>query len=358
MASGLVALEKNFVSVSQQLVKLPGKKGSLGMTGLQTVYQNLLLMTLRDQLLFDGAYASDIDEMVVRFQAILDFIHQNTPEDPRFKKVYLEVQEPARSIRTSCKQYQRSSGSTEERYALLEDTLDHVYDHVGISFELIPRPSEAPILKATSASFQPGESFLLDGQFNFSDVRIFVPVLSDRPVAPPTDAKRPPADRATLVKELIARGDDATENEKHFAYQLALRYAPDDEAIKSKLTGPKGFSMSDAQLKKLDLAISKTTPDDYRGWAKPTPEMEVTELRLLLDKQLAGNLSYMSASVQGMKALLLVSDPDRTVEEVISMYGPPTNDKTRRGTRILTYGRIRLIDDSKGKVILVLMSRN
>jgi hypothetical protein len=66
----------------------------------------------------------------------------------------------------------------------------------------------------------------------------------------------------------------------------------------------------------------------------------------------------MSASVQGMKALLLVSDPDRTVEEVISMYGPPTNDKTRRGTRILTYGRIRLIDDSKGKVILVLMSRN
>lgn len=162
------------------------------MGGIQAVYQNLLLMTLRDQLLFDGAYASDIDEMVVRFQAILDFIHQNTSEDPRFKKVYLEVQEPARSIRTSCKEYQRSSGSTEERYSLLKDSLDHVYDHVGISFELISRPSEAPILKATSATFRPGESFLLDGQFNFSDVRIFVPA---QPVEPVERAglREPPA---------------------------------------------------------------------------------------------------------------------------------------------------------------------
>lgn len=175
MSSGLNATEKALAGVSEKLAKTPDRKTPLKMVNLQAIYQNLMLMNLRDQLLFDGAYQDDLDALMVRYQALLDFMKQSTSEDPRFKKLYLQISEPAAAIRRTCKAFQASGGSTMERYILLADTLNHIYRQAGISFGLTGRASGAPTLKVTSTSFRAGEPFIFDASFTFSKVRIFKP---------------------------------------------------------------------------------------------------------------------------------------------------------------------------------------
>jgi hypothetical protein len=168
--------------------------------------------------------------------------------------------------------------------------------------------------------------------------------------------ERSSADRNTLIKALVARGDAAPEGAKHFAYQLVLRYAPDDEAVERKLVGPTRFSMSNAEIAQMQFAISNTSSEDFGGWPKSTTEMETVELRLLLDEKISGDLRFTTGSIRGMTARIMMSRPDRTIDEVLSKYGPPTSEKKRGDSRVLTYGRIRLIGNSAGKVICVLMS--
>ena len=52
---GVKALEETLVSISGQLAKAPGKRSRLTIGRLQALYQDLMLMVLRDKLLFNGA---------------------------------------------------------------------------------------------------------------------------------------------------------------------------------------------------------------------------------------------------------------------------------------------------------------
>ena len=175
MTSGLDATEKALADVSEKLAKTPDRKTPLKMINLQAIYQNLMLMNLRDELLFDGAYEDDLDAQMERYQAVLDFMKQSTSEDPRFRKLHLQISEPAGAIRRRCKAFQASGGSTMERYILLADTLNHIYRQAGIKFGLTGKASEAPTLTVTSTTFRDGESFIFDAAFTFSKVRVFTP---------------------------------------------------------------------------------------------------------------------------------------------------------------------------------------
>jgi hypothetical protein len=168
-------VEKAFVSISKQLDKKPGGKFDLGIGNLQSLYQDLMLTVLRDKLLFHGAYTAEMDNLLRRFQAVMDFMQASTSDDPRFKKVYRAVIGSAEGIRAAWTKYRASDKSTGDRYALLRETLGQMYRNVGISFEIVPHAPKAPGLKATSVSFKPGESFLLDGDFTFSNVKVFTP---------------------------------------------------------------------------------------------------------------------------------------------------------------------------------------
>jgi len=194
------ALEKAFVSLSKQLAARQGKKTRLTIGNLQMLYKGLMLNVLRDKLLFDGSYTKQLDLLMRRFQACLDFMLESTSEDPRFKKVYRKLAEPADAIRVACKKYHESSKNATERYALLTGTLGQMYKKVGISFGLIPRPSGAPVLFAASRLLPPGQSFLLDGAFTFSNVKQFTPH-NDRTRVHPTPVSR--RDAATVDGKLI-----------------------------------------------------------------------------------------------------------------------------------------------------------
>jgi len=173
------ALEKAFVSISRQLAAKPNRKPRLTIVKLQILYQGLMLNVLRDKLLFNGAYTKQLDPLTKRFQAIMDFMLESTSEDPRFKKVYREVTKRIEDIRIACQKYHKSGKSAKDRYAVLTGTLDRMYKKVGISFKLIFRSSKAPILNIRSGLLAPGESFLMDGDFIFSNVKQFTPY-SDR----------------------------------------------------------------------------------------------------------------------------------------------------------------------------------
>ncbi len=173
--SGLSATEEAIAGVSKQLAAMKGKEASVNMVNLQAIYQNLLIMTLRDQLLFEETYKDEVEAMIVRFQSVLDFINQSTSTDPRFKKVHADVKKSANAIRKSCKVYQASDGSTKNRYTMLNATLCHIYEHAGITFLLATPPGKEPVLTAISKKFPSSESFILDGSFLFSKVKVFTP---------------------------------------------------------------------------------------------------------------------------------------------------------------------------------------
>lgn len=177
-----------------------------------------------------------------------------------------------------------------------------------------------------------------------------------RPPSDRSDSQQgQPTARTALIQALVASGDAAPEGDRHFAYQMALRYAPNDSSIKDKLSGPTNFNASNEELKQMQSAIFDSHSDDYGNWPEPTAEMESTELRILVDRKLVGNLRSSSASIQGKTALLMLHAPQRTVADVLSEYGTPSADQTRGDIRILTYGRIRLLGNAAGEVQTVLV---
>ena len=173
LVSSISMLEKTFVSISEQLAESPNAKNQVGISNLQTIYHNLILMVLRDQLLFNGAYSEEVDVLLERFQAILDFVKESTAQDPVFSKLHRNVVQNAKSLRNTCKQYQASDKSTTRRYVLLRDALTNLYMDVGIEFGLVKTPDDVIVLSATSSVFESGESFSLDGSFIFTDVKVF-----------------------------------------------------------------------------------------------------------------------------------------------------------------------------------------
>jgi hypothetical protein len=76
--------------------------------------------------------------------------------------------------------------------------------------------------------------------------------------------------------------------------------------------------------------------------------MEITNLQMLLDERLVGDLRYSSLVGKGEKnesafgVFLFLHKPSLSIEQVLQTYGEP---QSRHSDNILTYGRLRIIGE-------------
>lgn len=168
-----------------------------------------------------------------------------------------------------------------------------------------------------------------------------------------------PANASKLVATLVARGDAAQAKDKnaaYLAYSFAARYAPDDDSLKDKIKalGPQGLLLTQAEIDRSQRAIRQAFDEDLVEWPDPAPQVDGLELRILTDRRLVGNLRHTKLGLKGATVNVFLSQPTLTVAQARSVLGKPSAErKTRRGSAVLTYGRLRLIGGSSNIIALV-----
>ncbi|MGA2061240.1 MAG: hypothetical protein ABSG67_12210 [Thermoguttaceae bacterium] len=174
-------------------------------------------------------------------------------------------------------------------------------------------------------------------------------------IPPPPQSTEALTENQKLLAALVARANETDTNSKHFIYELALRYIPGDAEMLAKLGNiPGGIVLTDEERQQVGGAIDMILTEDpaqqvyYVKWPKPIDKMEITELQILLDKDLVGGLRYTNFNLQGVTAHIFVAKPKATVSQVLERYGKPSEERKTS----LTYGSIRLIVDN-GRVVAV-----
>jgi hypothetical protein len=80
----------------------------------------------------------------------------------------------------------------------------------------------------------------------------------------------------------------------------------------------------------------------------------VTELRILTDTQLVGNLHYASFDSDMGRVAIFVSSPSVDITAISKRYGRASVEKTDKDSlRYIAYGRVRLVADPSGKIVVV-----
>jgi hypothetical protein len=180
-----------------------------------------------------------------------------------------------------------------------------------------------------------------------------------------------PKDRAELLALLVKKGD---ENPKTawYPYSLAVRFAPQDQAIDAKFNGAGGWkaarryttainddgllgeNFNEIMKRTGEVVGACSTSDLQAAFPTPTAEMELTNLKMLMDEKLVGDLRYTSLAGQEVESkqpfavFLFLANPGRTTEDIVKIHGEP---QEKRSNSVLTYGRIRIIGDKAGQVI-------
>lgn len=203
------------------------------------------------------------------------------------------------------------------------------------------------------------------------------------------------AEKAAMVSTLVQRGDQAlSQNQQAVAwwcFRFASWYSPGDPGIttrfeslpnywKRPLSLDEAMTLLQPSVSRLTAAtaVTETTGSPLgtglnEAFSIPAVSDDLTtdvlNLRMLLDTRLAGSLRCEMFSEQvregrdRQRQQVVVSDPpiwflttsSINLDEVRQRYGPPsTNKKYERGAEVFTYGRVRLIGDKQGQILLVL----
>lgn len=166
-----------------------------------------------------------------------------------------------------------------------------------------------------------------------------------------------------LIADLVAIGDAAFAKEKQsaqWAYSFAALFAPNDLDIRKKKQAVGGwtFNASSAERSQMNSAISQLNADNWKPWSDPNPEMATVELRMVLDKQLVGDLHYADFRKAGVWGLVFTAKPVLLISEVKERYGKPSAEtKGGDGSVLVSFGRFRLAADKSGHVSGVFFSR-
>mmetsp|Transcript_4260 Transcript_4260/g.9058 ORF Transcript_4260/g.9058 Transcript_4260/m.9058 type:complete len:480 (-) Transcript_4260:86-1525(-) len=196
-------LEATMKSLSEQVVKILGvgegarmirkKPLKIGIYKLQSVFEDIILAVLTDELLFDGEYADQIHHpsLLDSFQNVLDYILSCTSSDGEqsFHRVYRQVDLVAALVRDACTQYRSNTpsaaivGDAADRYTLLVETLNSAYNTVGVQFSLLAHviKDEAPSIRIETTSNAGASGMLrqedtyysLDGEYTFDGAKAF-----------------------------------------------------------------------------------------------------------------------------------------------------------------------------------------
>jgi len=185
--------------------------------------------------------------------------------------------------------------------------------------------------------------------------------------------QKPSRPRETVTKEqmitkLVEKGDRALPNDRetaYAAYRFAFFYAPRDSSIRAKYDAAKNSPIGlVANLQQMnDLLKNMVSSEDVRDFPASTPEMDLVNLRMLIDTALVGNLSYTIYSAR-QRALFATFPPHDSgnnseevcvftsgdlypLDEVRQLYGNPSTEVNGPAKSTWTYGRFRLIADGK-----------
>ena len=173
-------------------------------------------------------------------------------------------------------------------------------------------------------------------------------------------------ERDKLLAQLIAEGDKAFATDPksalaYNAYSFASRYAQEDKRVKDKLramTKPDGSVTANA--KRFSDIFSQSHSASFAAWQPEAGEsVEATELRLLLNRDLVGDLRTGTSSfnLEGRTVQMnfFLHKPGGTVEQVRKELGKPSSEmKHKGGDYSLTYGRFRINVQESGKIVGVL----
>lgn len=178
-------------------------------------------------------------------------------------------------------------------------------------------------------------------------------------------------DRGQLIGQLVEKGDQSVSKDRdiaYSAYRFAAFYAPKDEAITAKLKPKEKWLVGMAPITdSLTSRVSAFVYPNYRDPAASTPEMDIVNLRMLLDERLVGKMYYVVFSFQGgrlgatfppndtaspgiREVCVFTSEPQLSLSQIKEIYGKPSEDLGR----ILIYGRFTLVGDETNQLRLVL----
>jgi len=174
----------------------------------------------------------------------------------------------------------------------------------------------------------------------------------------------PGGEREQLIARLVRSGDEAMSQDKNLAcryYSFASLYAPSNDKIKAKLAEAEAgaeFRLPDSQGHTHFLSFWQTISSDAFGkWPKATAEMEIADLRVLLDPRLVGTLDcrgmtdMSTGETAGEAVRVFLSVPDMERRTVLSEYGKPATDvRIDNGWSVLTYANVRIVADDSADV--------
>jgi hypothetical protein len=180
----------------------------------------------------------------------------------------------------------------------------------------------------------------------------------------PAAAEDKAPDRNQLTAELIAKGEKLKESDKEAArtaFNFARLYAAADKTaevqVQLKALGepPKGFT--DPEIMRIHDAIYWTTAAYYSNYPPRAAAMDLTNLRMLLDEELVGNLRSLTGRTPLGAFAFFRNYSKLTLAEVRRKYGPPTTEvQDQNGQEILTYGVLRVVGKFDGTVAVVMFA--
>lgn len=156
--------------------------------------------------------------------------------------------------------------------------------------------------------------------------------------------------RDALLVKLSEKGMRLEESD--WAAALREMYTSLNAAASERLPflQPANFSLDPGLIGEVISQTSTTWFDDLPASAGGD---ELTELRILLDDRVVPSLMY-GGGLFGMTYLrVFLGAPEVNVDYVIETFGEPTTDETVGDDRLLTYGRLRLIANPEGEILIV-----
>jgi hypothetical protein len=184
--------------------------------------------------------------------------------------------------------------------------------------------------------------------------------------APAQDSGGDAAGRQELLSQLLAKAEAAQPGDRYFIYRLALRYAPTDPRITTNMKNAQasvsGKGPRVDEFLRLGKAYHDGSMKDLRDRPLRNADMDVLELRILLDRDLTGNLRYLRMTLRhgeveitaplmpladrsSGEQIVFASKPTIGISTVLKRHGEPSH----RTDSSLTYGSVRLF--LRGQVI-------
>jgi hypothetical protein len=168
--------------------------------------------------------------------------------------------------------------------------------------------------------------------------------------------------RQALIDRLVEKGDAAATNEDFVTatlfYLFASKYAPTDESISEKVKAslkiaPHGTPCANDSnsTSNFDNAMSLMNHAAIvSDWPQSTPEMQLAELRMLLDERIVGGFRSWPLLIQEKEkkrttALrVFCTRPTITLDQIVEEYGQPSlREEGHDGWHTLTYGHVRIV---------------